>query len=218
MRPPTVRDTPSPMSTAKKEAAALHRLLMERFPQAFPKDYDAILPLKLDIDADIRERLIALGEPVDPDLLRRVLANHVGRAGYLLALIHRRDGRRHDLDGNPSGEVDALARSAAVRRLGEHQQRQRDASARHRQHKVLEQQQQCAKAARIAERERRAAEKRRRREENERNRLRNLEQKAVEARARAAARHGEKPPLPTVIRKKRRWVDSRGSDPKNPKS
>ncbi|MBL8250856.1 MAG: hypothetical protein JNK31_04225, partial [Candidatus Competibacter sp.] len=67
------------MSTARKDAAALHRLLMERFPEAFPKDYDAILPLKLDIDADIRQRLIALGEPVDPDLLRRVLANHVGR-------------------------------------------------------------------------------------------------------------------------------------------
>lgn len=206
------------MSLPKKAAAALHRLLMERFPKAFPKDYDAILPLKLDIDADLRERLIAFGEPVDPDLLRRVLANHVGRAGYLLALIHRRDGRRYDLDGNPVGEVDALARSEAVRRLGEHQQRQREASARHRQHKVLEKQQQRAKAERIAERERRAAEKRRLREENERNRLRNLERKAAEERAREATRRGEKPLLPTVIRKKRRWVDSRGSDPKDPKS
>ena len=195
------------MSLPKKEAAALHRLLMERFPQAFPKDYDAILPLKLDIDADLRERLIALGEPVDPDLLRRVLANHVGRAGYLLALIHRCDGRRYDLDGNPVGEVNALARSEAVRRLGEHQQRQREASARHRQHKALEQHQQRAKAERIAERERREAEKQRRREENERNRLRNLERKVAEKRAREAARRGETPLLPTVIRKKRRWVD-----------
>ena len=91
------------MSTARKDATALHRLLMERFPKAFPKDYDAILPLKLDIDVDIRERLIQQGEPVDPDLLRRVLANHVGRAGYLLALIHRRDGRRYDLDGKAGG-------------------------------------------------------------------------------------------------------------------
>ena len=191
---------------------------MERFPKAFPKDYDAILPLKLDIDADLRERLIALGEPVDPDLLRRVLANHVGRAGYLLALIHRRDGRRYDLDGNPAGEVDALARSEAVRLLGEHQKRQQEASARHRQHQALEQQQQRAKAERIAERERRAAEKQRRREENERNRLRNLERKAAEERAREAARRGEKPPLPEVAyRKKRRWVDPRGSDPKDRK-
>jgi len=206
------------MSLPKKEAAALHRLLMDRFPQAFPKDYDAIVPLKRDIDADIRARLLASGEPVDPDLLRRVLANHVGRAGYLLALIHRRDGRRHDLDGNPAGEVDAQARSEAVRRLGEHQQRQQEAAARHRQHQALEQQRRRAQAERIAARERRAAEKQRRREENERNRLRNLERQAAEARAREVARRGEKPPLPTVIRKKRRWVDPRENDPKNPHS
>ena len=113
------------MSTAKKQATALHRWLMERFPKAFPKDYDAILPLKLGIEADILMRLAEVGEPVDSDLVRRVLANHVGRAGYLLALIHRRDGWRYDLDGKPAGEVDALARSEAVRLLGEHQKRQR---------------------------------------------------------------------------------------------
>lgn len=195
------------MSTARKDATALHRLLMERFPKAFPKRYDDLLPLKLDIDTDIRARLIRQGEPVDLDLLGRVLANHTGRAGYLLALIHRRDGRRYDLDGNLAGEVDALARSEAVRLLGEHQKRQKDAATRHRQHKVLEKQQQRAKAERIAERERRAAEKQRRREENERNRLRNLERKVTEERAREAAKRGEKPPLPTVIRKKRRWID-----------
>lgn len=113
------------MSTAKKQATALHRWLMERFPKAFPKDYDAILPLKLGIEADILMRLAEVGEPVDSDLVRRVLANHVGRAGYLLVLIHRRDGWRYDLDGKPAGEVDALARSEAVRLLGEHQKRQR---------------------------------------------------------------------------------------------
>ncbi len=195
------------MSTAKQQATALHRRLMDLFPKAFPENYDAILPLKLDIDADIRERLIALGEPADPELLRRVLANHVGRAGYLLALIHRRDGRRFDLDGNPAGEVDALARSEAVRLLAEHQKRQKEASDRHRRHRALEKRQRRAKAERIAERERRAAEKRRRQEENERNRLRNLERKAAEERAREAARRGEEPPLPAVIRKKRRRVD-----------
>ena len=204
------------MSTAKKNAAALHALLMDRFPKVFPKDYDAILPLKRDIDADIRDRLLALGEPVDPDLLRRVLANHTGRAGYLLALIHRRDGRRYDLDGNPAGEVDALARSEAVRLLGEHQKRQQEAATRHRQHQALEKQQQRAKAERIAERERRAAEKQRRREENERNRLRNLERKAAEERARSAAPASSRP-LPTVIRKKRRRVDPQGFDPQDGK-
>ncbi len=201
------------MSLLNKQSTTLHRLLMERFPKAFPKDYDAILPLKLDIDVDIRERLIQQGEPVDPDLLRRVLANHTGRAGYLLALIHRRDGRRHDLDGKPAGEVDALARSEAVRLLGEHQKRQKEGSTRHRQHQALEKQQQRAKAERIAERERRAAEKQRRREENERNRLRNLERKAAEERAREAAKRGERSPLPTVIRKKRRRIEPRGGDP-----
>jgi sRNA-binding protein len=205
------------MSTARKNATALHRLLMERFPQAFPKDYDALLPLKLDIDADLRARLIEQGEPVDPDLLRRVLANHTGRAGYLLALLHRPGGQRYDLDGRPAGEVDARARSEAVRLLGAHQKRQQEAVARRRQHLAMEQQQQAAKAVRIAEREQRAAEKQRRRAENERNRLRNLERKAAEEQAREAAKRGEPPPRPPVIRKKRRRVDLRGGDPQDQK-
>ena len=206
------------MSAAKKHAAALHALLMDRFPKAFPKDYDAILPLKRDIDADIRARLVARGEPVDPDLLRQVLANHTGRAGYLLALLHRPDGLRYDLDGNPAGKVDALARSEAARLLSEHQKRQQDAATRHRQHRALERQQQAAKAERSAERERRAAEKQRRREENERNRLRKLERQAAEERARdAAQRTGGAAPLPTVIRKKRRRVDPQGFDPQGEK-
>lgn len=196
------------MSLPKKQATALHRRLMNLFPKAFPKDYDAILPLKLGIEADLRERLIARGEPVDPDLLRRVLANHTGRAGYLLALLRRPDGRRYDLDGRPAGEVDALARSEAARLLGEHQQRQQHAAVRRRQHLALEQQQQAAKAARIAERERRAAEKQRRREENERNRRRNLERGATEPQAREAAKRSGGPvPLPAVSYRQRRRVD-----------
>ena len=208
------------MSLPKKQATALHRLLMERFPKAFPKDYDAILPLKCDIAVDIRARLIQQGVPVDPDLLRRVLANHVGRAGYLLALLHRRDNQRYDLDGKPAGEVDALARSEAVRLLGAHQKRQKDASTRHRKQRTLEKQEQRAKAERIAQRKRRAAEKQRRREEHERNRQRGIERRAAEARAqeaRAAARRGEKPPLPMVIHKKRRRVEPWEPDPKTRK-
>ena len=142
------------------------------------------------------------------------------RAGYLLALIHRRDDQRYDLDGKPAGEVDALARSEAVRLLGEHQKRQKDASTRHRKQQTLEKQEQRAKAERIAERKRRAAEKQRRREEHERNRQRGIERRAAEARAqeaRAAARRGEKPPLPTVIHKKRRRVEPREPDPKTGK-
>jgi len=206
------------MSAAKKQAAALHALLMDRFPKAFPKDYDAILPLKLGIEADILLRLAEAGESVDPDLLRRVLANHVGRAGYLLALLHRPDGLRYDLDGRPAGVIDALARAEATRLLSEHQQRQQDAATRHRQHRALERRQQAAKAERIAERERRAAEKQRRREENERNRLRKLERQAAEERPRdAGQRTGGAAPLPTVIRKKRRRVDPQGFDPQGGK-
>lgn len=200
------------MSLPKKQATALHRRLMALFPKAFPADYDALLPLKLDVERDLLARLVALGEPVEADLLRKVLANHTGRAGYLLALLHRPGGHRYDLDGNIAGEVDAAARSEAVRLLGEHQKRQKEASLRHRANKALEKQQQAAKAARIAERERKAAEKRRRREEHERNRQRGIERRAAEARAREAAQRGEKPPLPEVIRKKRRWVPD-GSDP-----
>ncbi|MBS1224450.1 MAG: ProQ/FINO family [Proteobacteria bacterium] len=87
--------------------------------------YEVQYEQSIGIEADILMRLAEVGEPVDSDLVRRVLANHVGRAGYLLALIHRRDGWRYDLDGKPAGEVDALARSEAVRLLGEHQKRQR---------------------------------------------------------------------------------------------
>lgn len=196
------------MSTAKQRAQALHALLMARFPRAFPKDYDALLPLKLDIESDIRTRLAEQGEPVDPDLLRRVLANHTGRAGYLLALLHKRGDRRYDLDGRPVGPVDETARAEATRRLAALQQRQQTAAEQRRQHWALEKQQQAAKAERIAERQRRAEEKRRRREENERNRQARLERKAAEPPAAEAAKCAREPsPAPTVIYRKRRRFD-----------
>ena len=85
--------------TDKRAVHALHALLIKRFPEAFPKDYDAIRPLKLGIHAD----LIARAPDLDPVLLRRALANHASRDGYLLALIHGRGDRRYDLDGHPVG-------------------------------------------------------------------------------------------------------------------
>ena len=83
----------------KRDVTDLHRQLMDRFPNAFPKDYDAIRPLKLGIHADILHRW----PEVDPVLLRRALANHTRRDGYLLALLHDRGDRRYDLDGQPVG-------------------------------------------------------------------------------------------------------------------
>ena len=40
----------------KRDVTDLHRQLMDRFPHAFPKDYDALRPLKLGIHADILHR------------------------------------------------------------------------------------------------------------------------------------------------------------------
>ena len=64
--------------TDKRAVHAIHALLMDRFPLAFPKDYDAIRPLKVGILADVMERLPG----IDPGLLRRALANHTSRDGY----------------------------------------------------------------------------------------------------------------------------------------
>ena len=82
--------------TDKRAVHAVHALLIQRFPNAFPKNYDAIRPLKLGIHAD----LIARAPDLDPVLLRRALANHTQRDGYLLALVHGRGDHRYDLDGN----------------------------------------------------------------------------------------------------------------------
>ncbi|MEZ5602019.1 MAG: hypothetical protein R3F36_14285 [Candidatus Competibacteraceae bacterium] len=203
------------MSLPKKQATALHRLLMERFPKAFPRDYDAISPLKLDIDVtSARLRLIQQGAPVDPDLLRRVLANHVGRAGYLLALIHGAtadvststairpgkwtpwpEARRSDYRRAPETAERGIYLPPAPPSVGEAQRR--------------------AKAERIAERERRAAEKQRRREEHERNRQRGIERRAAEARRgrRAAARRGENRPCRRSFTRNGGGSIRRGGDP-----
>lgn len=97
----------------KRTVNAIHTLLMDRFPKAFPKDYDAIRPLKTGIHADLIQRL----PEVDPVLLRRALANHTDRDGYRLALIHGRGDRRYDLDGQPVGTVTEAARAEAARLL-----------------------------------------------------------------------------------------------------
>ena len=97
----------------KRDVTDLHRQLMDRFPHAFPKDYNALRPLKLGIHADILHRW----PEVDPVLLRRALANHTRRDGYLLALLHHRGDRRYDLDGQPVGTVTPEERAEAARRL-----------------------------------------------------------------------------------------------------
>lgn len=146
--------------TDKRAVNTVHALLMDRFPLAFPKDYDAIRPLKVGILADLRQRL----PDVDPVLLRRALANHTRRDGYLLALIHGRGDRRYDLDGQPVGTVTPEERAAAQQRLAAsttrgqakaervrvHQERE----AKRRQQREIERRNREAKAARKAEHER----------------------------------------------------------------
>ena len=148
----------------RRAVAAMHRQLMDRFPHAFPHDYDAIRPLKVGILADVIERMPDL----DPVLLRRALANHTRRDGYLLALIHGRGDRRYDLDGQPVGSVTPEERAEALRLLEASTQRVQAKAARVREHLALEAKRQQqreierrnreAKAARKAEHERREQE------------------------------------------------------------
>jgi ProP effector len=149
------------MSQSDKRAVnAVHALLIRRFPKAFPKNYDDIRPLKLDIHAD----LIKLLPEVDPALLRRALANHTQRDGYLLALVHGRGDRRYDLDGRPAGDVTPEQREEALKRLEASTKRGQDRAARVRTHqereekrkkqREIERKNREAKAARKAEHER----------------------------------------------------------------
>ena len=150
-----------PVSKSDKRAVhTIHAMLMERFPLAFPQDYDAIRPLKVGILADVIERMPGF----DPVVLRRVLANHTRRDGYLLALLHHRGDRRYDLDGQPAGLVTEAERLEAARLLEASTRRGQTKAARVRTHQELEEKRRRqreierrnreAKAARKAEHER----------------------------------------------------------------
>ena len=141
----------------QRAVAAVHQLLRERFPKAFPADYDDLLPLKVGLLADLQRAL----PEVDPTLLRRALANHVGRDGYLLALLHRRGDRRYDLDGQPVETITDAERAAAQARL--------DASTARGQ----------ARAARVREHQERVEKRRAQRERERRNREAKAARKAA---------------------------------------
>jgi len=138
----------------------LHGRLQERFPLAFPKHYDDLRPLKIGILADVIEQL----PDVDPTALRRALANHTSRDGYLLALIHGRGDRRYDLNGQPAGIVTPEERAEAQKQLDASTKRGQDQAERVRTHKEreekrrqqreIERKNREAKAARKAEHER----------------------------------------------------------------
>ena len=83
--------------------------LRQRFPALF---VGAAKPLKLRIQADIRERAPGVFSKAD---LSGFLRRHTGRTGYLIALT--RATQRFDLDGAPAGEVTAEHRQAALDEL-----------------------------------------------------------------------------------------------------
>jgi len=141
--------------TDKRAVNAIHALLMARFPLAFPKDYDAIRPLKVGILADVIERLPSL----DPGLLRQDLASHTSRDSYWLALLHGQGDRRYDLDSQPAGTVTPAERAEAERILAASTRRGQAQATRVRVHREREEQHRPqreqrhreAKAARKAE-------------------------------------------------------------------
>jgi len=139
----------------KRMVNAVHAILIQRFPKAFPKDYDAIRPLKIDIHADLIKRL----PDVDHALLHRALANHTGRDGYLLALVHGRGDRRYDLDGRPAGTVTPEEREEAQKRLDASTRRGQDKAARVREHKEREEKRKQQREIERKNREAKAARK-----------------------------------------------------------
>lgn len=93
----------------EQAAETCAELLARHFPALFtggPK------PLKLRIQADIRERVPGV---FSKQALSAFLRQHTGRNAYLIALT--RAAHRFDLDGQPSGEVSAEHRQAALDEL-----------------------------------------------------------------------------------------------------
>ena len=90
-------------ATLSPQACA--EMLMQRFPALFS---GAPRPLKLRIQADIRERAPGVFSKA---ALSAFLRRHTGRTGYLIALT--RATHRFDLDGAPADEISAEHRQAA---------------------------------------------------------------------------------------------------------
>jgi sRNA-binding protein len=141
--------------TDKRAVNTIHAILRDRFPRAFPRDYDAIRPLKTGILADVIARMPGF----DPGVLRRALANHTSRDGYLLALIHGRGDRRYDLDGQPVGTVTPEERAEAQKRLDASTQRGQAKAVRVREHQEREEKRRHQREIERKNREAKAARK-----------------------------------------------------------
>lgn len=92
---------------------ALMRILMERWPAAFPQDPAAVKPLTIGIHREVAQRLPAYS----PGWIRKALTLwlHPRKEAHLQALAA--GGSRYDLEGNPRGAVSPEHREWAVKEL-----------------------------------------------------------------------------------------------------
>ena len=109
----------SPASAAPASTADCTQQLKQLFPALFT---GAVKPLKLRIQVDIQERAPAT---FTKQALSAFFRRHTGSTSYLIAVS--KSTHRFDLDGQPSGEISAEHRQAALdelaRRRANHQTR-----------------------------------------------------------------------------------------------
>ena len=109
----------SPASAAPASTADCTQQLKQLFPALFT---GAVKPLKLRIQVDIQERTPAT---FTKQALSAFFRRHTGSTSYLIAVS--KSTHRFDLDGQPSGEISAEHRQAALdelaRRRANHQTR-----------------------------------------------------------------------------------------------
>ncbi|HEY8706678.1 MAG TPA: ProQ/FinO family protein [Burkholderiaceae bacterium] len=107
--PAPASPAPAPASAAPAPTADCTQQLRQLFPALFT---GAVKPLKLRIQVDIQER--APGT-FTKQALSAFFRRHTGSTSYLIAVS--KAAHRFDLDGQPSGEVSAEHRQAALDEL-----------------------------------------------------------------------------------------------------
>lgn len=94
---------------------ALYRVIMKRWPTAFPAHPEAIRPLAVGIHQLVEKQL----PDRSPEQIRRAIAQwRYPRLGAYLRAVAR-GGVRYDLDGNPCGEITESEKENARQRLYE---------------------------------------------------------------------------------------------------
>jgi hypothetical protein len=104
---------PSKSQQEKLARRALLDVFLERWPQAFPRDFRQITPWALGIHAELAAQLPA--QPLGRIKAVLGLFQRLSGAGYLLAVL--RGGPRYALDGSPRGAVTPEEHALAQREL-----------------------------------------------------------------------------------------------------